>query len=73
MSSTAITPRLGAAGHWGAVGLPGLAAHWHLALDIAEAAVTASLRAELLPPDYCAEEFKHLRAESRWLEHAPLA
>jgi hypothetical protein len=53
--------------------MPALAAHWHLALDTAEAAVTASLRAELLPPDYCAEEFRHLRAESRWLEHAPLA
>lgn len=62
----------GAAHHNGAVALPVLAAHWHLAIDTAEAAVTASLRAELLPSDYCRKELKHLREESRWLEHAPL-
>lgn len=50
-----------------------LATHWHVALDTAEAAVAASLRAQLLPPDFCTEELRHLRAESAWLEQAPFA
>jgi hypothetical protein len=54
-------------------GFPTLAAHWHRALDVAQAAVTASLRAELLPPDYCRDELRHLRDENRWLERGPLA
>jgi hypothetical protein len=57
----------------GASALPVLAAHWHVAIDTAEAAVTASLRAELLPGDYCRKELEHLHDESRWLEHAPFS
>lgn len=72
VTATKIDPP-GTARRNGAVALPVLAAHWHVAIDAAEAAVTASLRAELLPQDYCREELKHLRDESHWLERAPLA
>jgi hypothetical protein len=72
MSSTTTAPHPRAPRRDGTAGLPALVAHWHVAIDIAEAAVTASLRAELLPREYCAEELKHLRAESAWLAHAPL-
>ena len=57
----------------GPVAIPTLAAHWHVALDTAEAAVTASLRAELLPSDFCAAELRHLRSETAWLDHDPFA
>lgn len=70
MTLTTSPPARGAQLDDGPVAL--LAVHWRLAIDTAEAAVTASLRAELLPGDYCREELEHLRAESRWLEHAAL-
>jgi hypothetical protein len=70
--TAAKTDRLsGAAQREKAVAARVLAAHWHVAIETAEAAIEASLRADLLPGAYCREELEHLRDENRWLERAP--